>query len=175
MRALEAMSKIADVKIRRPRLRDLLALRSMLNVSWGAAYGRMEGISADIQTARFSWLETLIAIQLRDETAGHGTRLVAIADNRIAGFVQSSQHPKGQINLWMLYIDPAFQGRGIGSLLLAAAVESYTDANRIRLEVLQPNTKAIEWYRQRGFEIYNSATKSISGRSGAVYHMEKKL
>ena len=70
---------------------------------------------------------------------GHGT---------IAGFA-AIWEPDGFIH--MLYILPAFQGRGAGTALLAALPD--WPRRRYRLKCLVKNIRAMAFYKMLGFEI----------------------
>lgn len=50
------------------------------------------------------------------------------------------------------YIQPEFQGQGMGSTFFDFITEEYPDAKRFRLEVTPSNTSAINLYERRGFE-----------------------
>lgn len=52
--------------------------------------------------------------------------------------------------LEMLFISPAHQGQGLGSVLLAHAIERFGISE---LDVNEQNPQALAFYRQRGFEV----------------------
>ena len=54
------------------------------------------------------------------------------------------------VMLRQLYVRPAFQGRGIGGMLLDEIIESFPDATLFRLEVEEANAKAIGFYAVAG-------------------------
>lgn len=68
---------------------------------------------------------------------------------RIMGF--SAHDPRDGL-LWALFVDPAEEGRGIGSALLAAELEllARCGARRIWLTT-DPASRAAGFYRRRGF------------------------
>src|SRR5437868_5163995 len=70
---------------------------------------------------------------------------VAEADDRPVGFIAFHDG-------WVkeLFVDSAFQGRGIGSRLLTSAKES---SPTLQLWVFEANHSAIEFYRRQGFMI----------------------
>jgi len=72
--------------------------------------------------------------------------LVAIEENIPVGF----------ISIWMpnnfihhFYIDQKYQGKGIGTLLLKAVIQQTQFP--ITLKCLEQNTKAVAFYRKKGF------------------------
>ncbi len=66
-----------------------------------------------------------------------------------AGPVGFSAVRSGQLD--HLYVDPRFQGCGVGALLLADAMESSPDG--LRLHVFQRNAKARNFYERNGFRL----------------------
>lgn len=64
--------------------------------------------------------------------------------------------PVGFISIWMpnnfihhFYVDQKYQGKGIGTLLLNAAIQK--TLLPITLKCLEENTKAVAFYRKKGF------------------------
>jgi GNAT superfamily N-acetyltransferase len=64
--------------------------------------------------------------------------------------------PVGFISIWMpnkfihhFYVDQNYQGKGVGTLLLNAAIQETLVP--ITLKCLEQNTKAVAFYRQKGF------------------------
>lgn len=88
----------------------------------------------------------------REDLAAHttGERLFVCEDKRgtIAGFTALWE---ADDFIHMLYILPAFQGRGAGKALLAALPD--WPRRRYRLKCLVKNTRAMSFYRTHGFEI----------------------
>lgn len=64
-------------------------------------------------------------------------------DGIIKGFAQMHKS-----ELCKLYVDPCFQGEGIGQALLNFAVREFAADH---LWVLEKNTRAIDFYQQHGF------------------------
>ena len=169
------MSSAGEVRIRPLRARDALPLRDFLRKCWRVTYGVIPSVAAATRAhGRFSLFNVLTPTLVTNEVRGHGAKFVAIEQDAIVGFVQASHHPSGQINIWMLYVDPQCQRRGIAYSLLAAAARTYPLATRVRLEVIQANVAAVAWYQRRGFTIYASAPRSVFGRDIAVHYMERE-
>lgn len=86
-------------------------------------------------------------------------RLVAEADGDVVGTIGLLVNPRPRrrhtADLGMA-VDEAYQGQGIGSALLAAAVDladQWLNVHRIELTVKCSNAHAIRLYERHGFEI----------------------
>lgn len=90
-------------------------------------------------------------IPIRDDTEVEGLKLckklVACADESIGGFVGFSAD-----HLAWLYVDPAFQGRGIGRALMEAALQRIGGQSAWTV-VLEGNHPARRLYDSLGFKL----------------------
>lgn len=89
-----------------------------------------------------------------------GERLIVCEDSHgtIAGFAALWE---ADDFIHMLYILPAFQGRGAGKALLAALPD--WPKRRYRLKCLVKNTRAIAFYEAAGFEIVGEGPSPDGG------------
>lgn len=75
---------------------------------------------------------------------------VAEIDGRVAGF--SASDPR-DATIWALFVDPDFEGRGLGSMLLAqACADLVADGHRRASLTTDPGTRAARLYRHLGWE-----------------------
>jgi ribosomal protein S18 acetylase RimI-like enzyme len=77
-----------------------------------------------------------------------GQRIVAEWDATLVGFTDVDPG-KGRVRY--LFVDPRFQGQGVGSALLRAAEAALGGA--VSLSVLAVNDRALRWYVRRGYQI----------------------
>ncbi|MBB6486466.1 GNAT family N-acetyltransferase [Rhizobium lusitanum] len=107
-------------------------------------------IYLDVRRQTFSWVDPDHFILEDFATHADGERLSVCEDQHgtIAGFA-AIWEPDDFIH--MLYILPAFQGRGAGKALLAALPDWPT--RRYRLKCLVRNARAVSFYEALGFEI----------------------
>lgn len=63
-------------------------------------------------------------------------------------------HPQGALyHIWYIGVEPAEQGKGLGTNLLKELLQRARQLNR--LPVLETSTlQNLPWYRQQGFEVY---------------------
>lgn len=86
-----------------------------------------------------------------DETDPRSTHFVAMAGDRLAGYVRLiDDGDAGQIR--QVAVDPAYRNRGIASLLVAAALDRARETG-LRVAFLHARTRAVGMYERLGFRI----------------------
>lgn len=92
--------------------------------------------------------------------------LVAEWEGQVAGFIAASAE-----EITWLYVDPAYQRKGIAKALVARVIEEGGDV--IELEVLDGNQSAIGFYESMGFKRVSSSTGHLAGNEAftATGHM----
>lgn len=84
-------------------------------------------------------------------TAHDGVQVVE-ADGQLAGFLDITRY-EDHIDIVNIELDPAFQGRGLGSTLLHQITDEASDQGLdVRLQVLKVNTRAQALYARLGFD-----------------------
>ncbi len=135
--------------IRTASERDLQAVRDLLVETWHATYDAIYGRER-VTDITDDW-HSLSALKRRLDQPG-GEFLVADDGRQLGGMAYASADAAGTtVMLNQLYVPPAFQGRGIGGMLLDEIVESFPDATLFKLEVEEANAKAIGFYLSQGF------------------------
>ncbi|MDI6027563.1 GNAT family N-acetyltransferase [Corticibacterium sp. UT-5YL-CI-8] len=129
--------------------RDLERVCALLSETWHATYDAIHGVERGNEiTAEWHSLASLKSRLVRPASEF----LVADDGKMLGGMAYAAASNDGKtVTLYQLYVLPAFQGRGIGSALLQEVELSFPEAGRIRLEVEAENTRAVDFYGQRGF------------------------
>jgi len=145
-------------------------------VVWRAHYpGIISPEQIDYMLAKMYALETM-----REEILQRAIRYERLlVGDEMAGFAAHgpTEQPR-QFKLHKLYLHPAWQSRGLGSLLLAHCERAVSElgADRLVLTVNKRNAKAMAAYQRNGFVITDSIVVDIGG--GFVmddYVMAKEL
>lgn len=133
---------------------DLPAIRGLLVETWHATYDGIYGWQrvAEITNAWHS-LESLSAQLGR----GGGAFLVALVGDEIVATASARQEADGTAMLTRLYVQPLWQGVGIGRTLLQVALACFPQAPVARLEVESQNEPAIAFYERMGFFLQRQA------------------
>jgi len=93
-------------------------------------------------------------------------RWLAMVDGEVAGFIELvGAHVSN------LFVDPAFQGRGVGSRLMAAA-EAAVEGD-LTLSVFTVNPDARRLYERLGFVVEGTGPVAFAGASHDVWRMRK--
>jgi len=108
-------------------------------------------------------------------------RLVAVLDGRVVGDLglNQEQNPRRRDCAWMgMAVHDDFQGRGVGSALMAAVVEladNWLGVRRIELTVWTDNQPAIHLYEKFGFVVEGTARQFARRAGGFVdaHHMAR--
>ncbi len=150
-----------ELRIRAREARDLAAVTALFScpgVIWGTL--QLPFRSEDERREQFA----------RQSPGAH--LLVAEIDGRVIGQLglQAQQHPRrrhcGSIGM---AVHDAFTGRGVGSALVAAALElaeRWLALRRIELEVYSDNPAAIALYKKFGF-VREGVLRDFAFRDGA--------
>ena len=135
--------------IRAATPRDIEALVRVQGRGWRHAYGEFVDVEAmpgpDERAERW-----------RDRLRGEGTTFVWARDGRVAGFVACGPDRDREVavgEVYAIYVDPAAQGAGLGSMLLAHAMKELAAARyrRALLWCLEANGLARAFYESRGW------------------------
>jgi ribosomal protein S18 acetylase RimI-like enzyme len=149
--------------------RDLGPIRSLLVETWHATYDGIYG-SARVTEITDQW-HSISALRAR-LTCPNSEFLVADDGKEIGGVAFALAESNGvTVVLRQLYVLPRHQGRGIGGLLLEEIIDSFPEAQMIRLEVEPANTRAVAFYQGQGFVV----TERVSRDEPGALVMERPL
>ena len=130
--------------------RDLASIRELLVETWHATYDAIYGVDR-VTAITDDWHS--MASLARRLTRPNSEFLVADDGKAIAGMAFAVASGDGKtVMLQQLYVRPAFQGSGVGGMLLDEILNCFPDADTVRLEVEEANSRAIDFYKGYGFE-----------------------
>ena len=87
-------------------------------------------------------------------------------DKQIVGFLGVAEQ-----NLEMLFIHPAYIGKGIGKRLLEYSIDQFK-VNKV--DVNEQNEPAVGFYKHCGFEVMSRSELDAMGKPYPILHMELK-
>jgi GNAT superfamily N-acetyltransferase len=152
---LEETIGLVEIQVRRATPDDAIPLAAVEVASWRAAY---RGLMPEAFLGRLTvedkaaqWRRTL----LKHAAAGRKRVLAAHVDERLIGFVRVG--PEGEEEgvglVYLLYVLPEYWGRGVGSVLMNAAMDELRDLglSEAILWVLRGNQRARQFYERLGW------------------------
>ena len=113
--------------------------------------------------------------RFRDRLVRRGEVWIAEIEGQIAGFIVvfkdeyqlcSNSTTAGELN--QIFVDPTYQNRGIGTVLLKKAKE--ISPQGLRLKTLQSNTKACSFYKKHDFLPGKRSINKINGQPNIEYN-----
>lgn len=100
--------------------------------------------------------------------------IVKNTNEKIVGVINAKQDEE-VLYINRLYIDPAFQGQGIGIRLVDEMTNLFPSAKKIILEVVEKNTDAIKFYLKNGFSVIGSNINQINEITLDVLVLKKEI
>jgi diamine N-acetyltransferase len=163
------MADSDDPVIRPGNARDAQALSELAKRTWAEAFGW----SVDAADAQAELERNRSASHFRDPLASGGI-LVAELTGDLVGYAQIGLADIPEVRarpgaaIHRLYVDAPYQGRGLGSRLLAAALgrPELSGAPRVYVQVWEENAGAIRFYERFGFRTIGRTQFTIG--EGAV-------
>ena len=120
--------------------------------------------AADFARLNYEWIEEYFAVEKHDREIlddpqrwviePGGQIFMAIVDGRAAGTVAMIPAGDGIIELTKMAVSPAFQGRGIGDMLMEYCIAYARERGDVQTVFLESHTKlspALNLYRKHGF------------------------
>lgn len=137
------------MNIRHAEFEDIEEIQDVAMESWLDTYS---GIipEENIKEIVDSWYDSKdLKQQVKDPLF-----FVAEENGEITGFIHASVKDE-RAHLHRLYLRPENQGKGLGTRLYEKAEDMIkeTDARFIRLEVMSENSKGLDFYTSKGFEL----------------------
>jgi ribosomal protein S18 acetylase RimI-like enzyme len=132
---------------------DIPLLRDIAASAWAPTYGNI--LSPDQLAWMFEWMYS--PESLKRQMVDEGQRFfIASADGVPCGYISVERQGPVLFHFQKIYVNPAFQGKGVGRALIAQGVGYIRTLGvapfRVELNVNRANP-AVGFYRRMGFEI----------------------
>jgi ribosomal protein S18 acetylase RimI-like enzyme len=139
---------------------DIPLLRELADRIWHACYPGM--ITMEQIRYMLGWM---YAPERISEEMRRGVRWAVVESGSPIGYLAHERDADGVVHLHKLYLDPAWQGRGVGQRMLQHVSEHARreGARSIELRVNRGNARALAAYARAGFRIERSLVADIGG------------
>ncbi|WP_136661086.1 GNAT family N-acetyltransferase [Nitratireductor sp. XY-223] len=128
--------------------RDLAEINALLVTTWHDTYDPIYGVEK-VTEITDAWHS--VAVLKPRLTQPNSEFVVVDTGERICAVAFASSADGRLIHLHQLYVLPDAQGKGAGGLLMDEIIDSFPEAQRVRLEVEETNAQAIAFYERKGF------------------------
>ncbi|HWB18708.1 MAG TPA: GNAT family N-acetyltransferase [Phycisphaerales bacterium] len=158
------MNVTCDWRIREARAADAGTLRELMERTFRATYGHLaeaedmelhvaEAFAEDVQ------LREICDTQMKTLLMESGDELIGFAQVR-TGTTAECVRGERPVELWRIYLEKTWQGRGAARLLMAEAkaVARAWDGKTMWLGVWELNPRAMRFYRKCGFKVCGEHT-----------------
>lgn len=129
---------------------DLKAVHELLVSTWHATFDDILG--QEIVNAVTDKWHSLGALKANLKKPYSEFVVADNGEGGIDGMAFASQSQEGKASLHQLYVRPETQVQGVGTMLLAEIEMAFPDVRAIRLEVIEKNTKAVQFYERKGYQ-----------------------
>jgi ribosomal protein S18 acetylase RimI-like enzyme len=144
--------------------RDLEAVRALLVETWHATYDGIYGVER-VTAITDDW-HSIASLQRRVDRP-YSEFLVADDGKELGGMAYAESDSDGKrVELRQLYVRPAWQGRGVGGMLLDEILASFDAAETFSLEVEEANSRAVAFYEAYGFVLAGRTANCGKEQSG---------
>ncbi|GIN89795.1 N-acetyltransferase [Siminovitchia terrae] len=126
---------------------DISQVQYVARTSWNNTY---EGIiPLKIQDC---FLDMAYSDEMLRKRLERSNIFISEMDYTITGFADFSDVKKnGEAELAAIYIDPAYQGKGLGTALLETGIKNLKDIRKLFVNVEKKNRSGVAFYTAKGF------------------------
>ncbi|WP_078394820.1 GNAT family N-acetyltransferase [Shouchella patagoniensis] len=153
--------------IREMQETDIKSVQKVAKVSWNTTYENMIPVDIQDRFLQAAYSEGRMVSRLK-----HSSLFVAEKENQIVGFANFSPvNEKGEVELGAIYLEPAYQGRGIGSALLLKGIEKLSGVQSVFIDVEKENRVGIRFYKAKGFKTVAEFEDVLEGHRSKMLRM----
>ena len=127
---------------------DIPAVRDLLVETWHATFDDILGVET-VNAITNKW-HSLDALK-KQLSKPYSEFILADDGSDLFGMAFASQSDQTFASLHQLYVRPQNQTQGVGSLLLVEVESAFPNVRKLKLEVIEKNTKALQFYEAKGY------------------------
>lgn len=144
--------KLSNIQIQKAEEKDAKEIVEVTYKAWLKAYPNKDyGVTEEIIKNRFLNKETRIQKWQESISKNTGNIFVAKIKDKVVGHANFEELEEFN-QLKVIYVDPEYQGLGVGTKLVTKILESVNPNKNLIVEYTSYNTKAENFYKKMGFE-----------------------
>lgn len=148
-----------EFKIRKMQAKDIKQVQQVAKISWNTTYNGI--IPIEVQE---NFLSSAYSDDMMQTRLDRSFIFVAEVRHDVVGFANfSSVKEDGKVELAAIYLDPKFQGLGIGTALLEQGIKDIEGVKEIYLNVEKENQSGRTFYKAKGFKVLNEFDDEFDG------------
>ncbi|NJP36235.1 GNAT family N-acetyltransferase [Alkalicoccus luteus] len=157
------------IHVKRAELEHVEGIQRVCCEGCRAAYRGLQEDAYIERNNRYWYNETRIKDELKESDRWDGY-YVAIENGEVVGAIGGGLMGEAESEVYVLYLDPARRGEGIGTMLLETLthVQQLKGSQRQWVSVAKGNQKGIPFYESRGFQ-FVAEKPSFSNQDGEDY------
>ena len=157
--------------IREMQSKDIETVQRIARMSWHSTY---EGIIPRAIQDRF--LESAYSDEMMERRLKKSIMFIAETAEEVVGFANYSPvNRDGMTELTAIYLYQAYQGKGIGTALLAEGIQRLQGVKEIHLNVEKNNRIGLTFYQAKGFEVVSEFDDDFDGHILKTIRMVLKV
>lgn len=160
-----------SITIRKMQYADTKQVQNIAKTTWNATY---EGIiPLEVQN---NFLNSAYNDEGMKQRLERSILYVAEVNGKVVGFANYSPvRDGGNVELAAIYLNPEFQGKGIGTALLQQAINELEGTKEIYINVAKENKIGMTFYEAKRFEIVKEFDDELDGYILRTVRMVKKI
>ncbi|MFY0254402.1 GNAT family N-acetyltransferase [Chitinophaga sp. 30R24] len=162
-------------QIKAATVNDIPVIQDLTNKIWPPTYQAI--LSSEQITYMINMMYSTAALQRQISELEHQFLILTDNDTPIGFAAYSTTAEPTVYKLHKIYLDPNYQGKGVGKLLLLQVAEQVKDLGAAILELdVNRFNKAKQFYEKQGFTVYKEKDTDIgNGYLMEDYVMRKPL
>ncbi|OIK11712.1 GNAT family N-acetyltransferase [Bacillus sp. MUM 13] len=150
---------------------DISQVQHVAKTSWNSTYRGI--IPLEIQE---SFLKTAYNDKMMQKRLEHSFFWVAEVNGEIVGYANfSAIKEEGKTELAAIYLNPEYQGKGIGTALLNEGIKQLDGVKEIYIDVEKDNNIGTRFYKAKGFKIVSEFDDDFDGHILKTVRMVLKV
>lgn len=145
--------------IRKMQKEDIQQVQQVSKASWNYTYEGIIPFEIQESFLKFAYNDEMMQRRLENSFIW-----IAEVNGKIVGFANFSPVKEdGETELTAIYLNPEYQGKGIGTALLNEGIINLEDAKEIFINVEKDNSIGTTFYKAKGFKVVSEFDDDFNG------------